>query len=125
MRLLKLLGVAALSVTALAAKKPSGSLFDKYHPKQTSKPVEIDEQAYNDLTATPRDYSLAVLLTARPAKYACQLCRDFDPEWDIIARSWSKGDRKGENRLLLSTLDFDQGRNIFMKVRKLGCEITT
>ena len=121
MRLLNLLAVAALSVTALAAKKSSSVKFDTYFPKQYSRPTEIDEQAFNDLTATPRDYNLAVLLTARPAKYACQICKDFDPEWDIIGRSWSKGDKKGENRLLLTTLDFDHGRNIFMKVRQLSC----
>lgn len=119
MRVFKLLALAALTATGLAAKKTNTSKFETYFPKQSSKPFEIDEQAYDELTAAPRDYNVAVLLTARPAKYACQLCRDFDPEWDIVGRSWGKGDKKGASRLLLTTLDFDSGRNVFMKVRLL------
>jgi len=117
MRLLKYLALAALSVTTLAAKKPAETTFNKYLAKQASSaPIELDEAAYIELTSTARDYAAAVVLTAREAKYACQLCREFDPEWSIISKSWQKGDKKGQHRLLFGTLDFDQGRNVFMKV---------
>ena len=116
MRISNLVAFLALPLASLAAKKPT-STFDKYLAKQAStSPVEIDEQGFNDLTSIPRDYSVAVLLTARHAKYACQICRDFDSEWSIIGRSWQKADRKGEKRVLLTTVDFDTGRNVFMKV---------
>ena len=118
MRISSLVTLLALPLASYAAKKTSASTFDTYLAKQSSSaPVEIDEQGYNDLTSTPRDYSVAVLLTARPAKYACQICKDFDAEWSIIGRSWQKADRKGEHRVILTTVDFDQGRNVFMKVR--------
>jgi len=117
MRILRYVALAALSCTVLCAKKPAENKFNTYLAKQSSSaPFELDEKGYNELTSTPRDYSLAVLLTARDARYACSLCRSFDPEWAIIARSWQKGDPKGEHRLLLSTVDFDHGRNVFMKV---------
>ncbi|RMD39551.1 hypothetical protein DV735_g5583, partial [Chaetothyriales sp. CBS 134920] len=119
MRILKFLALAALSVSAVVAKKAPAdpSKFDKYLSKQSSRPLEIDEAVYDELTAVPRDYSLAVLLTARAAKFACQTCKAFDPEWDIVGRSWAKGDPKGKTRVLLTTLDFDQGRNVFMKLQ--------
>ncbi|EHY60135.1 oligosaccharyl transferase subunit ost3/OST6 [Exophiala dermatitidis] len=119
MRVFKLLALAALSWTALAAKKPATtSKYDTYSAKQASSaPIELDEKGYNELTAAPRDYSLAVLLTARDARYACGLCKEFDPEWSILGRSWQKGDRHGEHRLLLTTVDFDHGRNVFMKLQ--------
>ena len=117
MRIFGLLALLALPLASLAARKPSASTFDTYLARQSSSaPFEIDEQAYNDLTSTPRDYSVAILLTARHAKYACQICRDFDAEWSVIGRSWQKADRKGAKRVLLTTVDFDQGRNVFMKV---------
>jgi len=113
MRFFQLLAVAALSVSALAAKK-SPSAFDVYHKKQT--PLILTEQTYDELTSAPRDYYAAVILTALDAKYACGICRDFQPEWEIIAKSWQKGDKKGGHRMLFGSLDFDQGKNVFVKV---------
>ncbi|KEF52492.1 uncharacterized protein A1O9_11334 [Exophiala aquamarina CBS 119918] len=119
MHFFKLLALTALSWTAVSAKKAaSSSTFDTYLGKQASSaPFELDEKAYNDLTAAPRDYALAVLLTARDAKYACQVCRAFDPEWKIIGNSWQKADKKGAHRVLFGTIDFDNGRNVFMKLQ--------
>lgn len=120
MHFLKLLALTALSLsTAVTAanKGASSSKFDTYLGKQASSaPFELDETAYNELTVAPRDYSVAVLLTARDAKYACKVCRDFDLEWKIIGNSWQRADRKGQHRVLFSTIDFDNGRNVFMKV---------
>ncbi len=119
MHFLRLLAFTALSLSAaVSAKKvATTSKFDTYFAAQaSSSPFELDETSYNELTAAPRDYSLAVLLTARHPRYVCKICRDFDPEWSIVGRSWQKGDRNGKHRVLLSSLDFDQGRNIFMKV---------
>ena len=115
MRFFKLLSAALLPLAALAAKK-APSTFDVY--VQRSFPIEVDEQSYDALTHVPRDYWTAALLTARPAKFACGLCREFDPEWKILASSWQKGDKKSANhRLLFATLDFDHGRNVFMKLQ--------
>lgn len=123
MQLLRFLALAALSLTAVSAKKASTSKFDTYFAKQASSaPFELDEKGYNELTTAPRDYSLAVLLTALDAKYACGICREFDPEWKILGRSWQKGDRNGEHRLLLSTLDFDHGRDVFIRA-SYGCSL--
>jgi oligosaccharyltransferase complex subunit gamma len=115
MRFLRFLALALVPLTALAAKKPATSTFDTYRTRPF--PIELDEHSYDSITATPRDYYSAVLLTARPAKYACVLCRNFDPEWKILANSWQKADKKGDSRLLFTTLDFDNGRNVFMKLQ--------
>ncbi|KIW14919.1 hypothetical protein PV08_07704 [Exophiala spinifera] len=118
MHLFKYLALTALSIATVSAKKASPTKFDTYFSKQASSaPFEIDEKGYNDLTTAPRDYHLAVLLTARDARYACGLCKEFDPEWNILGRSWQKGDKHGDHRLLLSTVDFDNGRNVFMKLQ--------
>jgi len=113
MRVFQLLTVAALSISSVIAKK-SPSAFDVYRKKQS--PITLNEQAYEEITSAPRDYYAAVILTALDAKYACGICREFQPEWDIIAKSWQKGDKKGEHRLLFGTLDFEQGKNVFVRV---------
>lgn len=113
MRVIQLLITATLSLTALAAKKPS-SAFDVFHKK--SSPVVLSEQSFDELTAAPRDHYSAVILTALDAKYGCEICQKLAPEWDILAKSWQKGDKKGNSRLIFGTLDFDQGRNTFIKV---------
>lgn len=118
MRVLRWFALAALSYTTLAAKKPSDSPYSNFVAKQSSSPIELDEQAYYDLTSTPRDYTAAIFLTARDAKFACTLCRATEPEWITVANSWRKADRKGDHRMIFASLDFVPGRKVFMQVRK-------
>ncbi|KAH7026223.1 OST3/OST6 family protein [Microdochium trichocladiopsis] len=104
----------SLSATAAAAKK---DVFAEYNAKQhSSVPVKITDSSYKKLTAAPRDYAAAILLTALDPRFACQLCHDFQPEWDILSSSWVKGDKKAESRTVFGTLDFTDGRETFMSL---------
>lgn len=117
MKLSLLLPLALLPWSSLAAKKSSANKFSDFHSKAVhSSPVKLNDATYEELTTVPRDYSTLVLLTAIEAKFGCQLCRDFQPEWDIIAKSWVKGDRPGTTRTLFGTLDFADGKATFQKV---------
>lgn len=109
--------LSLLAGGALAAKKTSEERFNKYMTKSlSSTPVKLQGTSYKELTRTPRDYSVLVLLTALEARFGCALCREFHPEWDLLAHSWIKGDKAGESRLLFGTLDFSDGRDIFVEV---------
>jgi oligosaccharyltransferase complex subunit gamma len=117
MRLFKALTLSLLPLGAFAAKKTPADKFEQFHSKAlSSAPVKLDDSTYGQLTSTPRDYSVAVLLTAMEARFGCQLCRDFQPEWDLLAKSWTKGDKKGESRLVYGTLDFLDGKGTFQSV---------
>lgn len=114
-----LLSLAALPLGSYAAKSSSSSAdrFQTFHTQAvSSSPLKLVDATYKKLTSAPRDYSVAVLLTALDAKYGCQLCGMFQPEWDILGKSWTKGDKNGQSRLILSTLDFSEGRETFMSV---------
>ncbi|KAI1159254.1 OST3/OST6 family protein [Nemania serpens] len=116
-----LLSIAALPLGSLAAKSSSSSSADRFQTFHTqavssSSPLKLSDTTYRKLTSAPRDYSVAVLLTALDAKYGCQLCGLFQPEWDLLGKSWIKGDKRGESRLILSTLDFADGRDVFMSL---------
>lgn len=118
MHLLKTLVAFLLPIAALAAKKPAADNFERYHTKAlSSTPLKLDDNVYSKLTSAPRDYSVAVLLTAMETRFGCQLCREFQPEWDLLSKSWTKGDKQGESRLVFGTLDFVDGRNTFQSVR--------
>lgn len=122
MRLLSsLLGACLFLGLSTAEKKSSEQRFNEFHQLLKSSPsLQLKETSYKSLTSSPRDYSVAVLLTALDARFGCQLCREFQPEWDLLAKSWLKGDKVGESRLLFGTLDFEKGKDVFASV---SCEI--
>ncbi|EPQ63211.1 Bgt-4344 [Blumeria graminis f. sp. tritici] len=102
---------------SIAAKQKSEDNFRKFHTKSlSSAPLKLDDSIYGELTASPRNYSVAVLLTAMNPKFGCQLCREYQLEWEILSKSWTRGDRKGDSRLIFGTLDFTDGRNTFQSV---------
>ncbi len=125
MRIPGILAAALLPLTALAAKKSTGDRFNDYHSKQVSTlaSIKIDDVSYGEMTKAPRDYAVAVLLTALDARFGCALCHEFQPEWELLAKSWTKGDKKGESRLVYATLDFADGKQTFQSVgkRTLSC----
>lgn len=112
-----LLSAALLFAGALAAKKSPAERFDDFHRKSlSSAPLKLSETSYKSLTSTSRDYSAAVLLTALETRFGCQLCREFQPEYELLAKSWVKGDVAAESRMLFGTLDFVDGRDVFVSV---------
>lgn len=113
-----LFSLSLLAGGSLAARKSSEDRFSEYHAKSlSSTPVKLGDASYKKLTSAPRDYSVAVLLTALEARFACHLCTEFQPEWELLSNSWTKGDKAGDSRLLFGTLDFSDGRDIFLGVR--------
>lgn len=97
------------------AKKDS---YDEFRQlSQRSSPLKLNDATYSSLTAAPRNHSVAVLLTALETRFGCQLCQEFAPEWEVLGRSWTRGDKAGESRLIFGTLDFADGRETFISVR--------
>ena len=120
MHFLKGLTISLLPLAALAAKKAPADKFGQFHSELlSSNPLKLDDSRYDQITAAPRDYSVAVLLTALESRFGCQLCREFQPEWDLLAKSWTKGDKQGFSRLIYGTLDFIDGKGTFQSVRYL------
>lgn len=109
-----LISVSLLSLGVFGAKESTEERFQSYHAKAA--PVKLNDVSYKELTAVPRDYTGVVLLTALEPKFGCQLCRQFQPEWELLSRSWTKGDKKGDSRVLFGTLDFSDGRDTFVAV---------
>ena len=121
MKLPDLLLFTVLPLMCFGAQRTSVGTFVKYHARsQSLAPLRLDDASYDEVTASPRNHSVVVLLTALEARFGCQLCRDFQPEWDLLGKSWAKGDRHGDSRILLGTLDFADGKGTFQKVLSYG-----
>ena len=71
MRTLRWLAAALLPFTTFAAKKSSGDRYQDYQAQQASKgaPIKLDDTSFTALTRGPRDYSVAVVLTALEARF--------------------------------------------------------
>jgi oligosaccharyltransferase complex subunit gamma len=121
MRLASLIIKFLLPLATLAAKKSTSDRFSELYSK--SLPAKLDDDSFQSLTATPRDFSSAILLTALEPKFGCAACREFQPEWELLARSWQKGDKSGESRIVFGTLDFLDGKGTFQSVLALFTNI--
>ena len=117
MRFDKTLYLAALLFFCIGVKGRTNGIFEDYKAKfRAFPPLRLDDGSYNQLTSAPRNYSFVVLLTALENRFGCRLCRDFQSEWDLLSKSWVKGDKSGESRTLFGTLDFNDGKGTFQKV---------
>ncbi|KAJ5339087.1 hypothetical protein N7452_005815 [Penicillium brevicompactum] len=105
-----------LSVVCGVLSASTPDKFATYQSLSRSGPVDLDSSSYDDLTSAPRDYYSVVILTATDARFGCLLCRDFEPEWDLIARSWNKGPKPDDLKVVFGTLDFDNGKAVFQKL---------
>ena len=104
-------------VLLVDASEP-GERFNRLLAKSRAEaPLKLNDRSFAELTDTPRDHFSLVLLTALPAQLGCQLCREYQPEYNILARSWRKGDKSGKHRTFFGTLDFPDGKDTFQKVR--------
>ncbi|KAF2088624.1 putative dolichyl-diphosphooligosaccharide-protein glycotransferase [Saccharata proteae CBS 121410] len=114
MKFLSILTSCLLPLTVLAAKKAPANRYAQAASQST--PLKLDDAAFDELTKAPRDYTVAVLLTALEPRFGCQMCQEFQPEWSLLAKSWTKGDRDAESRMIFGTLDFMDGKNTFQSL---------
>lgn len=104
--------------TLASAAASAVNKFDKFASLASSAPtpglVELNSRSYDELVSAPRNYTAVVLLTAKDAKFKCTMCKVFQPEYELLAQSWQK---KGKtDGLFITSLDFEKGKDTFMKV---------
>ncbi|KAJ5782193.1 hypothetical protein N7457_003967 [Penicillium paradoxum] len=103
-------------VSGVVSGSSTTDKFARYQSLSRSGAVDLDSISYEDLTSAPRDYFAVVILTATDTRFGCLLCREFEPEWDLIAQSWNKGTKPDDLKVVFGTLDFDDGKAVFQKL---------
>lgn len=115
MRISTILSAVLLPLAVFAAKRQmTTDVYAEYAAK--SYPVKLEDQSLQRLSVAPREYGVAVLLTALEARFGCAACTEFQPEWEMLSKSWQKGDKKGDSRMIFGTLDFVDGKATFQMV---------
>ncbi|KAK6528083.1 oligosaccharyl transferase subunit ost3/OST6 [Arthrobotrys megalospora] len=77
--------------------------------------VLLNDQLFGELTTAPRNYTSVILFTALDPRFGCVLCRDFQPEFDILGSSWHKEHPNGDG-LIFGVLDFSVGKGTFQRL---------
>ncbi|KAF9924003.1 oligosaccharyl transferase subunit ost3/OST6 [Mortierella alpina] len=75
--------------------------------------IELDTNAFEEVMAKPRNYSMVVLFTAISPEFNCAPCLNFDPEYKLVAAGWSR--LADKSQLFFGVLDFKVGQAIFQK----------
>jgi len=93
----------ALKFSALAASSPGGV-------------IKLDSQSFDAITAAHRDWSVVVQLTAMGTEFKCAPCKQFDPNYHAVSKAWRKVSAKERDSHFFASLDFHDGRDIFMRL---------
>ncbi|KAF9965258.1 oligosaccharyl transferase subunit ost3/OST6 [Mortierella alpina] len=75
--------------------------------------IELDTNAFEEVMAKPRNYSMVVLFTAISPEFNCAPCLNFDPEYKLVAAGWSR--LVDKSQLFFGVLDFKVGQAVFQK----------
>ncbi|GAA6054604.1 hypothetical protein JCM3770_000074 [Rhodotorula araucariae] len=102
-------------VPALAAASPT---LDKYRAlaNKSGGLLSLTSQQFDELTASQRDYSLSVALTALGAQYKCQPCQLLQPEYAALAKQWQRAHKGDDQDHLFAYLDFQNGPEVFQRL---------
>ncbi|GAA5881403.1 hypothetical protein JCM1840_007556 [Sporobolomyces johnsonii] len=92
--------------------------LDKYRAlaKKSGGLLSLDAAQYDELTSTPRDYSVSIVLTALGAQYKCQPCQLLQPEYQLLAKQWNSAKKKDGEDHFFAYLDFANGAPIFQRL---------
>lgn len=90
----------------LAAKS---SAVAKIRTKQKKSVIDVTNGNFEKLLDGPRDYYIAVVLTATSSQVGCTLCRGFDPDYSTVANSWVQ-DHPENDGLFFAKADFNDNR---------------
>ncbi|POY75638.1 hypothetical protein BMF94_1260 [Rhodotorula taiwanensis] len=111
--------VLAWVVGLLPTLALAGSVkYDKYRSiaQRNGGLVSLDSAGYDDLIASPRDYSVSVVLTALGDQINCGPCRILQPEYAQLAKQWHTEKKTEDEDHIFAYLDFQHGAEIFQRL---------
>jgi len=78
--------------------------------------IRLDENIYDMLTHPKRTWSATVHFTALDKRRKCSPCREFDPNFNAVAKSWTKVPQQDRDQHFFATADFDSASAVFQKL---------
>ena len=118
--------ITALLLLAFVQSVASSAKHAQFFKQAQSAPDKILDlqgaQDFDDLIASPRDYSISMLLTAVDSGVQCGPCLAFQPTYKNLANSFAGLKKEATSRHLFANLEFKNGRDVFQKVRSLDTQ---
>ncbi|KAK9346686.1 hypothetical protein V1522DRAFT_428453 [Lipomyces starkeyi] len=116
--------VLLATIFGVAAVAKKEELHDENYIKKLLKSsslrpgvIRLTDNNFDSVVSAPRDYGLVVLLTAEAPQMGCHLCREFGPDYNLVAQSWHREHPKGGDGLYFGVLDFRDGQKTFQKLQ--------
>ncbi|GAA5898333.1 dolichyl-diphosphooligosaccharide--protein glycotransferase OST3 [Sporobolomyces salmoneus] len=78
--------------------------------------IPLDAAQYDELTSSPRDYSVSVVLTAMGSQYKCIPCHTLQPEYQLLAKQWNSAKKQDGEDHFFAYLDFATAPTIFQRL---------
>ncbi|RPA79697.1 hypothetical protein BJ508DRAFT_415833 [Ascobolus immersus RN42] len=122
MRLLhSLLTLLPLASTLISASSSTPADLDPKHTQLLSKStnglIRVDDPTFEALVTGPRAYTSVILLTALDKRIGCDMCHLFQPDFELLAKSWwEKGPKEERHRLLFGSTDYSKAKGTFQKL---------
>ncbi|GJN91011.1 hypothetical protein Rhopal_004025-T1 [Rhodotorula paludigena] len=111
--------LTALALAVLPALVAAASpTLEKYRAlsKKSGGLLSLSAAQYDELTSTPRDYSVSIVLTALGSQYKCQPCQILQPEYVALAKQWNGARKQDGEDHLFAYLDFHNGPEVFQRL---------
>jgi len=103
-----------LSTISVAVAADARDTWTDVALQSSSNVVKLNDQNFDQLITPDRNYTSIIVLTALAPQFGCSLCRDFDPEFAIVAQSW-KSAYPSLDGVIFAKLDFAEGKPIFQR----------
>jgi oligosaccharyltransferase complex subunit gamma len=79
--------------------------------KETSQVIDLDSKKFKLYTEEPRNYTVFMLMTTSSPEHRCVACKDFEPEYTLVAKNHGKDD------IFFGILDYVVAPDIFSELK--------
>lgn len=112
---LPFLSLLALPAIVLAAQDSPRQQLVKLAAKNNGV-INLDAETFDLLTSPERDWSASIHFTALDKRRKCGPCKEFNPSWVAVAKSWSKVAPSERDSHFFATFDFEDNLATFKKL---------
>lgn len=104
-------------LSAFTAFLASSLVSAKVDLKSNNGLIKLTDSNFDKLTKGNRDHYAVVLLTALNPQFNCAFCKEFDPEFTLLAKSWQQRKISDGPEVYFGHLDFDNGKETFRSLQ--------
>ncbi|KAJ3262237.1 oligosaccharyl transferase subunit ost3/OST6 [Boothiomyces macroporosus] len=83
--------------------------------EQSAAVINLNTESFNLFTESPRNYTVFALLTTTLTEHNCEPCRQFTPEYTLVAEGWKRVRESG--KMYFGVVDYKNAQPIFQKYK--------